>query len=95
MTRHEQIETLSKKLETLDSAVLESLIKLLGCMPSHQATTEVMNDETRTWHGADLSKLAEYEPYDWRDIDPLTIGEPLRLGYQLEQYFRMFVCDLE
>lgn len=82
MTRHEQIETISKKLETLDSEVLESLIKLLGRMPSHQDTTEVMDEETRTWHDADLSKLAEYEPYDWGDSDPLTIGEPLRLGNQ-------------
>lgn len=84
MTRHEQIETISKKLETLDSEVLESLIKLLGRVqpPISQRPTEVMDDETRAWHDADLSKLTEYEPYEWGDIDPLTIGEPLRLGHK-------------
>jgi hypothetical protein len=86
MTRHEQIESISKKLETLDSEVLESLIKLLGRVqsqaPAQDNPTEVMDDETRAWHDADVSKLADYEPYDWGDIDPLTIGEPLRLRNQ-------------
>lgn len=86
MTRHEQLETISKKLKTLDSEVLESLIKLLVRMqsqaPAQDKSTEVMDDETKAWHDADLSKLSDYEPYDWGDIDPLTIGEPLRLGNQ-------------
>jgi hypothetical protein len=42
----------------------------------------ILDEETRAWHDADLSKLGEYEPYDWGDTDPLTIGEPLRLGKQ-------------
>ncbi len=81
MTRHEQIETISKKLETLDSEVLESLIKLLGRVQPTEKSA-VMDDETRAWHDAELSKLEGYEPYNWGDIDPLMIGEPLRLEKQ-------------
>lgn len=36
--------------------------------------------QTRGWHDADLSRLGEYEPCDWGDSDPETVGEPLRLG---------------
>ena len=37
-------------------------------------------DDDRAWLDADLSRLGEYEPYDWGDADPETLGEPLRLG---------------
>lgn len=36
--------------------------------------------QTQNWHDADLSRLGEYEPYDWGEVDPETVGEPLRLG---------------
>lgn len=36
--------------------------------------------EARAWHDGDLSRLGEYEPYDWGEADPETVGEPLQLG---------------
>lgn len=36
--------------------------------------------QTWAWESADLSRLGEYEPYDWGDTDPETVGEPLRLS---------------
>jgi len=84
MTRHEQIETISKKLETLDSEVLEGLIKLLGRVQSEISSQDkavekldMMDVETRVWHDADLSRLGDYKPYDWGNIDPETLGKPI------------------
>lgn len=36
---------------------------------------EVMDEETRVWLDAALAP--EIEPYDWGDVDPETLGEPL------------------
>lgn len=41
---------------------------------------EPLDAETTAWHDSDLSRLGEYEPYDWGDTDPETVGEPLQLG---------------
>lgn len=35
--------------------------------------------ETQAWLGADLSRLGEYEPYDFQGRDPETLGEPVRV----------------
>lgn len=32
----------------------------------------------RDWLDSDLSRLEEYEPYDWGEIDPLTLGKPVQ-----------------
>lgn len=52
---------------------------------SEVETDGLMDEETLAWHEADLSKLGDYEPYDWGDKDPLTIGEPLQLGKQVKK----------
>lgn len=41
---------------------------------------ETLDAETRAWHDSDLSRLGEYEPYDWGETDPETVGERLQLG---------------
>lgn len=32
----------------------------------------------RDWLESDLSRLEEYEPYNWGSLDPLTLGKPLQ-----------------
>lgn len=32
----------------------------------------------RNWLESELSRLDEYEPYDWGDVDPLTLGKPVK-----------------
>ena len=32
----------------------------------------------RDWLSGDLSRLEEYEPYDWGEIDPLTLGKAVQ-----------------
>ena len=57
--------------------------------PSRNRRVESSKDEfeqlKRLIHGKlvdklDLSRLGEFEPYERGDLDPETIGEPLRLG---------------
>lgn len=37
---------------------------------------EAMADEDRAWLGRDLSRLSEYEPYEWAEGE-LEAGEPV------------------
>lgn len=30
------------------------------------------------WLSGDLSRLEEYEPYDWGELDPLTLGKAVQ-----------------
>ncbi|MFM7714378.1 MAG: hypothetical protein ACKO7A_17215 [Microcystis sp.] len=32
----------------------------------------------RDWLDSDLSRLEDYEPYDWGEIDPLMLGKPVQ-----------------
>jgi hypothetical protein len=32
----------------------------------------------RDWLDSDLSRLDDYEPYDWGKTDPLTLGKPVQ-----------------
>jgi hypothetical protein len=36
------------------------------------------NIADQNWLESDLSRLDEYEPYDWGDLDPLTLGKPIK-----------------
>lgn len=36
-----------------------------------------LDKEAQLWLDADLSGMGELEPYDWGDVDPDTIGEPI------------------
>jgi hypothetical protein len=35
------------------------------------------NEEDRAWLRADLSRLGEFEPYDFEGVDPESLGEPV------------------
>lgn len=34
-------------------------------------------EEDKTWMGLDLSRLSEFEPYDFGEVDPATLGTPV------------------
>jgi len=36
------------------------------------------NTTDQDWLEGDLSNLDEYEPYNWGDIDPLTLGKVIK-----------------
>jgi len=36
-----------------------------------------LDTETKAWLESDLSRLGEFEPYDWGDEDPETLGSPV------------------
>jgi len=36
--------------------------------------------ETRRWLDSDASHLGAFEPYDWGDTNPATVGEPVRMA---------------
>ena len=72
-------------LETLE-AVLNGLESLSGRPVALTDVLEVVDvpaevdAETRAWMDSDLSRLGEYEPYDWGDEDPNTVGQPVTIG---------------
>lgn len=39
-----------------------------------------LTDEDTAWMNADLSRLAEEEPYDWGKMDPMTAGRPIHVN---------------
>ena len=36
------------------------------------------NTTDQDWLEGDLSNLDEYEPYNWGELDPLTLGKPIK-----------------
>jgi hypothetical protein len=36
------------------------------------------NTIDQDWLEGDLSNLDEYEPYNWGELDPLTLGKPIK-----------------
>jgi hypothetical protein len=76
MTRHQKIEMINHQLETLDSEALEGLIKLLGSKVKRVKTPQQdLDEESQMWLEAELAPSL---PYEWGDIDPMKLGEPLR-----------------
>ena len=47
-------------------------------LESLEADAEAMSPEDRSWLGSDLSRLGEYEPYDFGGLDPYDLGTPVR-----------------
>ncbi len=45
------------------------------------------NTVDQNWLEGDLSCLEQYEPYDWGNVDPLTLGKPVK--YILDVGFRI------
>lgn len=70
-------------LEVLDK-VLAGLERLtgrpVGVADLLERDTDDLEAQMRAWEGADLSRLGEFEPYDWSGVDPETVGEPIRLS---------------
>lgn len=76
-------------LESLN-AVIATLTRLTGqpvtpndlleVIEEPEHVFEEMDAETKAWHDADLSHLGSYEPYDWGDIDPMTLGKAVING---------------
>ena len=74
-TKHVRLDTVA--------GVLGGLRRLTGQevglsdILEHEVAPEqvVMDEETRTWLDAALAP--EIEPYDWGDVDPEGLGEPL------------------
>jgi hypothetical protein len=85
MTRHQTIELITQRLEQLDSEALEGLVKLLkhttvtrksSSKQRLEQAIDDMDEESRAWLEADLTPTLP--PYEWGEIDPFTLGEPLR-----------------
>lgn len=48
---------------------------------------EPLDKESQDWYDADLSRLGEYEPFDWAKDDPETLGQ--RIVYDTELGFHI------
>ncbi len=58
----------------LDPAKLAEAADFIGYLKAKQERE--VDAEARAWLDADLSRLGEFEPYEWGDQDPLD-GEPV------------------
>jgi hypothetical protein len=47
-------------------------------LESLEANTEAMSPEDRSWLGSDVSRLGEFEPYDFGGQDPDDLGAAVR-----------------
>ena len=76
-------DTNQVKLETL-AGLFKGLRKLTGEEVSFEdvlehtpdAEEQELDEESRLWLEADLAP--PLEPYDWGDVDPSTLGKPIR-----------------
>lgn len=54
-----------------------------------QSTASILSDNQQDWLNSDISCLEAYEPYDWGETDPLTLGKPIiydpNMGYIVEE----------
>ena len=69
--------------KSIEDIAVERLAALLGAklpvggkQPEGMETSPAMDRETQAWLDADLGE--ELPPYDWGDVDPLELGEPVR-----------------
>jgi hypothetical protein len=49
----------------------------VGDLLEYVPEPDPFDQETKAWLESDLSRLGEYEPYDWGDEDPKTLGSPV------------------
>jgi hypothetical protein len=63
--------------------LLETYLAATGKTDASELVDEVLRSYLedalleKAWANADLSRLGDYEPYDWGDTDPETIGKPI------------------
>jgi hypothetical protein len=78
---------LSKETETL----LETYLVSTGQSDVSKVVDEFLRSHLedmlveKAWTDADLSRLGDYEPYDWGNTDPETVGKPI--SYKAGQGF--------
>jgi hypothetical protein len=63
-------------IAALEDAPESIMQETLNYVQQLKRTTE-MDAEDRAWMDSDLSRLGEFEPYDWGDLDPATAGHPI------------------
>lgn len=57
------------------------LLEVTTLPPSDSLPTDSLEDlEARQWLDSDLSRLGEFEPYDFGGHDPMTLGQPVHIG---------------
>jgi hypothetical protein len=70
---------LSKDTESL----LETYLASTGQSDASKVVDELVRSHLedvlleKAWLDSDLSRLGEYEPYDWGDTDPESVGKPI------------------
>jgi hypothetical protein len=70
---------LSKDTESL----LETYLASTGQSDVSKVVDELLRSHLedvlleKAWTDADLSRLGDYEPYDWGDTDPESVGKPI------------------
>ena len=85
MTQTELAERLGTSRQHLSKAMLGGTSDLpqlwrdalseLGLELKVTLSSEAVDEESAAWLNADLSNLGAYEPYDWGDEDPETLGK--------------------
>jgi hypothetical protein len=71
--------------------LLESYLAATGKTDASEVVDEVLRNYLedvlleKAWTDADLSRLSEYESYDWGEANPETIGKPIT--YKVGQGF--------
>lgn len=75
-----------KPAQRVDLDTVAKIIKTLGRLQQREVTltdlieiVEERSPEDTSWQTADLSRLAEEEPYDWGGVDPLTLGKAVHV----------------
>jgi hypothetical protein len=64
-------------------ALLETYLATTGQSDASKVVDELVRSHLedvlleKAWMDADLSRLGEYEPYDWGDTDPESVGKPI------------------
>jgi hypothetical protein len=69
-------EELHKLIDTLPDAVLGEVIDLAKFLGQRAAQEAGLEAESREWLDADLAP--PLEPYEWGDLNPLALGNPVR-----------------
>ena len=80
--RLEHLNEYARSLRTLSPGTFELYLAFLheyeGFVRDVALLYELEQDpDCVHWQAADLSHLGEYEPYDWGDTDPSTLGQSL------------------
>lgn len=80
MTAKDQLKKLIDELPEAAAGELLDFAEFLHAKQTRKSTSSDQSigptGEDRAWLDADLSRMAEVEPYEWGDADPLA-GEPV------------------